>query len=279
MTTNRLSRNFHCTFKPERQYINALLRYAASGRSGNFKEIANATGIPMGESSGKVPAILNYCRGMGLIKFSNSLIKTTKKKPKLTDFGRIVFKEDPFLKFEITQWIVHFNLCNPVSGADVWFYTFFSGYNILGNIFKRSDLENHLSLQLGKIDSGIIGPMIGMYEDEAAFGKCGVLSEQKGEISRKSAPIFDELIRGYASWILQLMKDFFPDQQQIPITDLDKIAGWKLIPGWTESTSIRILDLIESKGLIKVDRQMKPWLIKAQTSADLSWKDIYNDMI
>ena len=31
---SRLPRNFHKTFKPERHYLNAMLRYAASGQEG-----------------------------------------------------------------------------------------------------------------------------------------------------------------------------------------------------------------------------------------------------
>lgn len=46
---HRLPRNFHnSTFKPERQYIHAMLRSAASGRQGDYQDRAAATGIPMG---------------------------------------------------------------------------------------------------------------------------------------------------------------------------------------------------------------------------------------
>ena len=65
---NRLPRNFHRTFKPERQYITAMLRYAASDQEGDIQAIGAATGIPTGASTGKVPAILDYCRGMGLVR-------------------------------------------------------------------------------------------------------------------------------------------------------------------------------------------------------------------
>lgn len=121
---SRLPRNFHKSFKPERQYINALLRFAAAGKSGSYQEIASETGIPMGVSSGKVPAIIDYCRGMGLIRLTGSN-RTSIKKPDLTPFGRIVLLEDPFLKLNITQWVAHLNLCSPLCGAEVWYQTFF----------------------------------------------------------------------------------------------------------------------------------------------------------
>ena len=53
-----LSLSFHLTFAPERRYLAALLEYAALGKSGSMREMADDTGIPMGESTGKLPA---YC--------------------------------------------------------------------------------------------------------------------------------------------------------------------------------------------------------------------------
>lgn len=72
---SRLPRNFHKSFKPERQYIHAMLRYAAAGKSGDYREIASETGVPMGTSSGKVPAIIDYCRGMGLVRLEGRVVQ------------------------------------------------------------------------------------------------------------------------------------------------------------------------------------------------------------
>ena len=113
---SRLPRNFHRSFKPERQYITAMLRFAASGKEGDYQSIAAATGIPTGSSSGKVPAILDYCRGMGLIRLIGQE-RSAIKKPDLTPLGRIILFEDPYLKTNISQWIAHFNLCSPNDGS------------------------------------------------------------------------------------------------------------------------------------------------------------------
>ena len=63
--------NFHKTFIPERRLIAALLEYAALNKQGSYQDIASETSIPMGKSSGKVPAILDYARGMGLVELSS----------------------------------------------------------------------------------------------------------------------------------------------------------------------------------------------------------------
>lgn len=275
---NRLPRNFHKTFKPERQYINAMLRYAASGQEGDAQAIAAATGIPTGASSGKVPAILDYCRGMGLVRLIGTE-RSAIKKPGLTPFGRIVLLEDPYLKTRLSQWVAHLNLCAPLTGADVWYHTFFAGTQGLGMNFSRVKLEEHLSVIYGVEKCGLIGPLVGTYEDEAAFKVCGALTEVEGTIVRKSAPIADELGSGYGAWILQLMADHFPQQRQVSITELDAVAGWRTIPGWDVTSLQRALNLVERKGLIEVDRHMEPWLLLPKCAPDETWKHIYSDML
>lgn len=276
--SSRLTRNFHNSFKPERQYINALLRFAAAGKSGSNQEIASETGIPMGISSGKTPAIIDYCRGMGLIRLS-ATGQPSIKKPDLTPFGRIVLLEDPFLKLNISQWLAHFNLCSPLSGAEVWYQTFLSGRQALGMTFERSQLENYLKSAL-KIDkSGVIGPLIGTYEDDASFRICGALSEAKGVIVRKQALVSSEFGYGYGAWLLQLVHDHFPKSGQISIVELDSRAGCRTIPGWDIEAFQRVLELVERKGLFTIDRHMEPWLLHPKLDLEAAWKLIFCDLI
>ncbi len=274
----RLPRNFHKTFIPERQYIHAMLRFAASGREGNYQEIASATGIPMGKSSGKVPAILDYCRGMGLIRLIGNG-RSAVKRLELTPLGRIVFLEDPHLKERTTQWIAHFNLCSVLTGAETWYQIFFVGSQALGMRFHRSHLEEYLSLVYNCNSKGVIGPVIRMYEDDAAFRACGVLSEEMDSIVRRPAPINAECGFAYGAWILQLIADHFPRANQITLAELDHKAGWKTIPGWNIDESHRAIDLVERKGIVAVDRQMNPWIIRPRLSAEETWGRMYDDLI
>ena len=274
----RLPRNFHKTFIPERQYINAMLRFAASGGEGNYQEIASQTGIPMGVSSGKVPAILDYCKGMGLIDLSNSYNKGTKK-PVLTTFGRTVLLNDPFLKDGITQWITHFNLCDPISGADVWYHCFLKGFRVLGMSFSIEDVNKYLSMIYKTNKPNLIGPLIRMYQDDSSFNKCNVLQQENDLIFRRIAPINNEYGLAYSAWILELMKKHFSNRNQISITELETLAGWLSITGWDFSGATTVLELIQRKGLLEVDRTMKPWLLRALKDNNEAWKEIYNDMI
>ncbi len=277
LVENRLSRNFHKTFKPERQYINAMLKFAAGGNAGDSQAISAATGIPTGVSSGKVMPTLDYCVGMGLLIEKPG--KSAIKKPELTPFGRTVYLEDPFLKCPVSQWVAHLNLCGSLNGADVWYQTFFACFHTLGMQFNRLTLENHLSVVYSTNSGGLIGPMIGMYEDDAAFKVCGAISETNGRLCRREAPLKDELIRGYGAWLLQMMKTFFPGQAQVSVVELDAIGGCKAIPGWSDTSFISFLSLVERKAIIEVDRHMNPWLIRPAQTVEEAWKNVYKDMI
>lgn len=276
--TSRLPRSFHKTFKPERQYINAMLKYAGSGREGDLQTIGSATGIPTGTSTGKVPAILDYCRGMGLIVLTGP-DRSAVKRPELTPFGRIVLLEDPYLKTPITQWVAHFHLCGPEKGADIWYHTFFAGTPALGMSFERSQLESYLSSVYGVAKAGLLGPLIGTYEDDAAFRACGALAEVEGRILRKPAPISDEFGFAYGAWVLEQVSEHFPASGQILVTDLDRKAGWRTIPGWDVGSRQRALELLERKGVLEVDRHMEPWLLRPATAANALWKRIYDDLL
>ena len=274
----RLPRNFHRTFMPERQYVTALLRFAAADKEGDYQAISAATGIPTGVSTGKVPAILDYCRGMGLVRLGGQ-DRSAVKKPELTTFGRALLLEDPYLKAGVSQWIAHLNLCGPATGADAWYRTFFCGGQSLGMSFDREKLEAHLSLAYGVEKAGLVGPLIRMYEDDAAFRVCGALSETSGQVVRKPAPVSDEFGIAYGAWLLQLMADHFPGELQVSITELDAKAGWRTIPGWDIGHHQRVLELVVRKGLIEVDRHMEPWLLRPAAAVESSWKRIYDDLL
>ena len=274
----RLPRNFHKTFVPERQYVQAMLKFSSTEQEGNYQQIAAVTGIPMGKSSGKTSAILDYCRGMGLIILKNSMGKATKI-PRLTPFGQTVLSEDPYLRESITQWFAHLNLCNPYYGADVWYQIFVVGAKSLGNTFYRSTLNEYLQAVYGVQTKNLIGPLVRMYEDAAAFSACGVLQESDSLINKISAPVKNEYGWGYCAWLIDNLKTVCTKDAQITITELDQKVGWKTIPGWNNGEAQQILEMIERRGIIEVDRHMNPWIIRPKLNVNNLWKHLYDELI
>lgn len=276
---NRLPINFHKTFVPERRYIHSILQYAFSGKKGDVQEISDVTGIPTGKSSGKVMPSIDYCIGMGLITLPDSSKRKAIKEPILTHFGRIVLQEDPFLTEPLTQWIAHLYLCGPVQGADVWYHVFFKGTQTLGSSFEKSRLETYLQNIYGSRKTNLIGPLVRMYQDPASFSACGALKEQNGLILLESAPTRDEYVWAYGAWMLGLMEMFYPGESQVTITDLDRVAGWRTIPGWGIDQSYQILGLLEKRGVLIVERHMNPWMVQRLSNSQQLWSKIYDELI
>ena len=273
----RLVRNFHQTFKPERSYLSALLRYAAAGKTGTLTDISQHTGIPTGSSSGKVQATIDYCTGMDLLRYQKTSNTYTFS---LTPFGRAVLKEDPVLSEPVTQWLAHLQLCHPRTGADLWYNIFVEGIESLGMDFSRQAMDKYLrtvySISEGRSP---IGPVIGTYGDEAAFKKAGVLTENREHVHRIAPTISMESRRGYAAWLAQLLEDFFPDPRNIPVTEWERACGWKRATGWHPSIAADMLAEAEQLGVLTVDRHMQPWLVNLRLSADDVWPTIYDDML
>jgi hypothetical protein len=213
---------------------------------------------------------------MGLIKRSD------KKQEKikhfyLTPFGRIVFLEDPYLKESVTQWVAHLNLCDPIKGADVWYQVFIKGYYDLGLKFSREKLEEFLKLIYGHKRKSLIGPLIRMYQDDASFGTCQALQETNGNITRNTAPIDEEFSFAYGAWLLESMNNHFPESYHISLSELDEKAGWSTISNWNFSDIKHVLNIVERKGAIEIDRHMDPWLLKPRLDNSKAWQMIFDD--
>ncbi len=265
--------NFHRTFVPERRLLSVLLQYAGSGRSGTYQDIARETGIPMGKSNGKVPAIIDYARGMGFVQFNIST-KNGIKSPLLTPFGRTVLLEDPNLGEPITQWLAHMHLCRPEHGAVAWHIVFVKGKKILGGIFTFDQLENYLRNSFGP-GRDRTGPLIRMYTDDAAFARMGALRLQIKEIIRTKAPVSQVYTMAYAAYILSIIEVEFPGQSQVTIDDLNKKSGIFDACLWERIDIERVLSILESQQLISIDRQMYPWIIEKRSNAQQIWPQAY----
>ena len=133
--------NFPQTFLPDRRLLARLLPFAAANGRGDKVEIGEATGIPTGQSTGKVEPMINYARGMGLIDTNRD---AGLWQLAMTPLGRVVVAEDPYLSQPVTLWLLHLMLCrrcglgDPATGiADPWFALFAEGGLRLGSRFDQ----------------------------------------------------------------------------------------------------------------------------------------------
>lgn len=277
---DRLAKNFHRTFIPERQYLGELLKYAADGGEYEIRKIADATGIPTGASSGKSIPTTDYCRGMGLVSLVKPATKDADPTLALTPFGRIVFLEDKFFKEPFTQWLAHLHLCNEWRGADTWFYLFCESAPVFGNRAAADDVMKWISPLLGGKDpETAVSPTVRMYADEASFADCGAIARENGDLVRAVAPVRPEFAVGYAAWLAESMELAGRGNGQVSVDELEAQAGFRRISGWSQSEMQEVLELLERKRLVDVDRHMHPWLVRFLHPSDSLWNRLYEEFL
>lgn len=267
--------NFHKTFIPERRLIAALLEYASLGKAGTLLEMSEDTGIPTGKSSGKMPAILDYCRGMGLVVVTKG--QAQKKKPVLTPFGEAAILNDKYLGEPLSQWLAHFNLCRSDIGAKVWHQVFAKGKGSLGIYFTPEQLENYLTAYYGDKKSRT-GPLLAMYSDDAALGRSKIVSIEGKKVSRHRAPIISSWATAYSALVLDLVETYFPEQTQVTLTDFARKTNFLDVCHWQDVEINTAFAIIEAKRYITFDRQIRPWIIEKRASSQTVWPKIYDDI-
>jgi len=271
-----LALNFHKTFVPERRYLGDLLRYAALGKCGDLQSIGHDTGIPMGESSGKVPAILDYAVGMGLVTLGPTT-NSALKRPVLTAFGQAVSAEDAYLGLELTQWIAHINLCRSDIGAPTWHKVYAQGRTILGLTTTKGQIESLLTQAFGAGRSRT-GPLLRMYQNEAAFGRAAVVDIDGEAVTRQKAPLDWAFAGAYAAIVVELASAVIPDHNQIPLPEFRDATLLMDICAWGKQDLNRLCALLDQTGAVRVDRQRQPWILEIHSRADELWPHIYNDI-
>lgn len=280
--TDRLAKNFHLTFIPEKQYLGAILKYAANSGLYEIQAIADETGIPTGKSSGKAIPTADYAVGMGLARLQQFGEKKDKQyNIVLTNFGRAVYLGDRFLQEELTQWIAHLYLCNKTSGAELWYQLFWNGALVFGNDFLYDDFLKWMITETGANDAPkALSPTFRMYEESASFLSCGAVRLEGDRVLRRKAPVLDSYAIGYAAWISDFVeRSGRPAENQLTVDDLENVCGFRSVTGWTLPESQRMLGLMEEKGLISIDRHMQPWIVCFKLSSAQLWTRIYEEFI
>lgn len=245
------------------------MKYASNESSGTLREISEETGIPTGDSTGKVRPHIDYAFGMGLIQYS--LIDGVYTLS-LTPLGKSVWKNDPRMNESITQWLAHVHLCDPTDGAEIWFQIFTNWKHLekktIDSITKK--------LQVTKTT---IRPFLKMYQIQESFGKIHVLNETPRGLSRTIAPIIRDMDRCYGVLVLELLEKYFPGKKQVGIGEFEEVTLFSARFGWDLNETQKVFDIAASLGLIKKSELVFPFVIQALSSSKDEWLKIYDDLI
>lgn len=267
--------NFHQTFAPEREAIAQIVRLASLSPDFMTKEeISEQTSIPTGKSSGKVVPHIYYAEAMGLIKFEK---KGSGYKIGLTNMGTIVFEEDPYFIEDITKWACHYNLSKYTSPARMWAIFFNELVPKVDFNINKSNLIRALSsiLSTDKVD---IRPLIQSYIKDYSLN-INLLEEETDQIIIKKHNVNRNYSYLYAYQLLNLWDSVFPDNKEVTFNEIVKTLNFGNPYIWDENDVFYILELLEEKGIINLNRQLYPTSVIRLTNSEEMLNKIYSLLI
>lgn len=272
----RLSLNFHQTFIPERRYLSILLDKIGQNLFLSDKELSALTSIPMGDTSGKLPATLAYAKGMGLVKLTTEKQRSIS----LTPLGELVKIEDPYLQEELTQWIMHLELCKKSNGAELWYQVFNTCFKSFNSTFNTDQLENLLEQIIHKKKRNIIGPLLRTYAEDSALSLVDIVEADKNNPNQyliNSPPLLDSFGYYYGYLLISLWEETdIKSDNQVTITSLNEKTEIIDQLNFNSRQFETLLLNIESLGLIDIDKQMSPWILIKKSTKENILKKIYD---
>lgn len=281
--------NFSHDFLPERRLLVRLLPFAAANGSGTKVEIGAETGIPTGQSTGKVEPMIHYAHGMGLIHAGKT---GSRWQLALTALGRQVAAEDPYLSESVTLWLLHLLLCRrhgldqPATGiADAWFALFAEGQLRLGNRFDQTSYLAFLTERHGKKGylKGLSGLVLRSYLEESCFGSINVLSVDASAdptlYFRHAAPDDRRYFPAYSACLFLIWDSLYPGHSQLAVDELFLQCRLPAVMNWERATTNHWLNWIADHGLIQLDRQTGGALALRLQETNQVIRGIYDELL
>lgn len=267
----KLSNNFNLTFEPDRLGLSSLLIFIKKNKNSSVDEIVQETGIPSGKSSGKVIPFLQYLSAMRLINYEGSMKNLSFS---LTKLGEIVLVEDPLMTMNITQWILHANMCNANYGSDIWLSFFDNWKSFESREVNRVARNNN-------IERKKYTPMLNMYLNDNCFAYAKIIkSDRTGKyFSRLEAPLILEYIPMFGAVCIYLMDSMFSTKTQISIEEFEEKTKFSNVFGWNLDNQELVYEKIASLGFIKINSLVSPKCIQPLISVDSAFENIYMNVL
>ena len=265
--------NFHQTFRPEKQYISAIMELAGDTGVYSVKDISSLTGIPNGERSGKVEPHILYANYMGLIEYDK---KDGMYFLSRTRLGDEMFLEDPGLQENLSILLCHCMILRTNFGAPLWSYIFKSILPMYRVGIKKEMLLKELESSFaGKVNTKNIAPFYGSYD--SFFDSLCLLQDDGDSIRIYSAQFDKEYIYVYAYTLLSYWDEIFPDQDEITSNQLVNLCYGNAF-GWDTQAEYQVLEQLSDYGIIRMNRQLMPYTILKLIEKDNLIVKLYSEL-
>lgn len=255
---NRSQLKFHETFQPEVGYIAKILELASENYTGSKFEISEKTGIPTGNQKGKVEPHIKYAAYMGLISYGYEkwLYKLT-----LTNLGKEVFEQDPYLHEPLTKWLCHYEISRKRHGAPQWvFFVNDANPGFIQGILPERIMDQASAVFEGNVTfEEAFGVLRRSYID-GFFSELDYLfvEDNKGAFHFRENIEKDEMIYAYAYAILNSWSDILPDKSEITLIELMDELSFGKIFGLNDDSVGEVLEELSAEGIVTVNRQLFP---------------------
>lgn len=282
--------SFMQDFKPERMLIAKLLAFVRDDGSGDKHYISNQTGIPTGQSSGKVEPMIYYATGMGLIE---SRKKGNEWQLTLTDLGNVVLREDPFLSERVSLWLLHLMLCRPlaedsskqVGVVPPWYNLFIEGVTRMGASFSAEDYLAFMRECFGDSSNrkGMVNLILKSYIEDSCLGLTRALrvslSGNEEIYARNPAPKDIEFYPAYTAYLILLWEQLYPKREQLQLDEFFQRAGVLTALNWSQNDAKAWLDWAADHGILQLDRQTGQTLALRTASLTVVLASIYSELV
>lgn len=291
----RYSVNFHATFLPDLVNISRLLEIADNYDYLSKEEIFELTGIPTGESTGKVEPHIKYAQYMALLNFNKKKYKyyderegkeksVSKYHLKKTSLGEKVFLEDCYFQEDVSKLICHYFLTSKYYGAKMWFEIFRKLPMYFGNKISGEFLNIEINKVFNLSKDTKLGAFNGTYNNDSSIASLNLLTIQEGEdkSSRSSTYIFnqqyykEDFLYVYMYTLLKDLLNIDSTRKEFTTDEIFNDIMWNRAFVWDEDKAMEVLGICEDIGLIKINRQLSPVTIIINTTEDELLNKLYS---
>lgn len=274
--------DFHQTFKPERNCLNAMLTDLQDCCEKSIQEISQITGIPTGKSSGKIIPTIYYLEYMGLI---SKKCDNKKYDFDYTLLGQTIMAEDPGLMEPLTLLLMHCMITRKRAGAELWSYIVCELMPKYHGKISKPNLDKELLLYFDKTVN--VAPFNGSYT--GIFESLNLIQVTTSEYIMNPCIFNAEYIYLYAyilyeywdQWIGTFSEEEL-DKKKISKTELTSLqladTGFRLPFGWSEQDEYVILQEMHDKNIIALNRQMTPFSIRRICSKEELTDLLYSEL-
>lgn len=267
------SLNFHQTFRPEKQYIAAILELADDSTAKTVKDISSLTGIPNGERSGKVEPHIIYAKYMGLISYEK---KDREYRICRTPLGEVIYIEDPGLQEKLTLLVCHSMMQRENDGAPLWrtiIKKIMPQYRT--GIKKDMLIKELLSPFDGRATTKNVAPFYSSFD--SFFDSLKFLVDEGESIKLEPLQYDKEFIYAYAIAFLSYWEEMYSKQDEITSFQMDELHFGEVY-GWDMQTEYEVLEHLADKGIIRMNRQLMPYTILKLVEIEDLYCKLYSEL-